>query len=238
MENKRGSHVGVVLSFIIFILFLVFMYSILSPSVKIEKSKQNLLDYLKIELIENLSTDLTTVTIIINESYNPDETCLEISHNNSKNLNLVVKDKNDVSIEFDSSENKLKINWTNEDRFFKVHYSTEQFNEFFQTFDSCAEPNKTNGEYSVGSIKTNKYVFVSKIIQLIEDYKTDYESVKGILKIPTESDFDFSFAYEDETIIGITEKTMAKNIYAEEIPIQYVDTKGNINYGFFNIRLW
>lgn len=238
MENKRGSHVGIVLSFVIFILFLVFMYSIMAPSVKIEKSKQNLLDYLKIELIDNLSTDLTTVTIIIDEDYNPVEKCLEISHNNSENLNLVIKNQDDNPINFDPSENELKIDWTGQDRFFKVYYSTEQFDDFFQTLDSCAEPNKIEEEYSIGSVRKNNYVFVPKIIKLIEDYNEDYESVKGTFKIPVNNDFDFSFRYENETIIGITKETMAKDIYAEEIPIQYVDAEANINYGFFNIRLW
>ena len=68
MKNKRGSHVGIVLSFVIFVTFLAFLYTIIEPTIKIQQDKESLLNYLKIELMETFSADLTSTSITINKS--------------------------------------------------------------------------------------------------------------------------------------------------------------------------
>ena len=50
--SKKGSHVGVVVSFVIFVTFLVFLYTIVQPATVREKDRQYLLDYLTLNLIE------------------------------------------------------------------------------------------------------------------------------------------------------------------------------------------
>ena len=60
--NKRGSHVGVILSFAIFITFMVFLYFIIEPAIRIQGDKQNILDNLERELLEKFSANLTTYT--------------------------------------------------------------------------------------------------------------------------------------------------------------------------------
>ncbi len=57
--NKKGSHVGMMLSFVIFVTFLVFLYSVLSPVVKTEQDKKLVLDSLILEMVEILNSDYT-----------------------------------------------------------------------------------------------------------------------------------------------------------------------------------
>ena len=63
MKNKKASHVGMILSFLIFITFVIFLFSVTSPLTRVDQDKQNTLDFLKIELLNNFSEDLSTVTV-------------------------------------------------------------------------------------------------------------------------------------------------------------------------------
>src|SRR3989338_4723442 len=82
MIGKRGSHVGVMLSFVIFVTLLIFLYSAIQPLTKTKKEKQSLLDFLKVELIKKFSADLTTVTISVDDSISYDDTtnCLKVTN--------------------------------------------------------------------------------------------------------------------------------------------------------------
>ncbi|MCK4647518.1 hypothetical protein KAT24_01145 [Candidatus Pacearchaeota archaeon] len=69
--DKKGSHVGMMLSFVIFVTFLVFLYSILQPVIKIRQDKKLILDSLIIELAKMLdSTNYTRGSIrTLNENF-------------------------------------------------------------------------------------------------------------------------------------------------------------------------
>ena len=58
--EKKGSHVGIMLSFVIFVTFLVFLYSVIQPIIKTGQEKKISLDSLKIELVIILDPDLTS----------------------------------------------------------------------------------------------------------------------------------------------------------------------------------
>ena len=60
-KSRRGSHVGVIASFSIFILFLVGLYLVTEPALKFDKDKKALLQYLEGRLVEEFSGNLTTV---------------------------------------------------------------------------------------------------------------------------------------------------------------------------------
>ena len=55
--GKKGSHVGMMLSFVIFVTFIVFLYSVLSPAIKIGQDKKLILDNLILELVEMLNSN-------------------------------------------------------------------------------------------------------------------------------------------------------------------------------------
>jgi len=230
--KKRGSHVGVVLSFVVFVTFLIFLYSILEPAIQTRGDKQNLLDYLKTEIIEESLGELITATIVINESYFPPELCFEIEQISDKAF-YIVKNQTGGITTSSSEGNKLKINWTNkENRFFKIYYSDEELNSYGLSEENCAD---ADGNYSISYVRNNNYIFEDKIEELINYNKDD---LRGLLDFPKEDDFWIGFEYEDGTIIKLEEPEVSTNIYAEEFPIQYIDRDANIKSGFINIKVW
>src|SRR3990167_7822256 len=76
MKQKRGSHVGVVLSFVIFMTFIFFIYLIIQPALKTDK-KDNSLEFLARSLIENSSANLTSASISIAQQSS--QNCVRLS---------------------------------------------------------------------------------------------------------------------------------------------------------------
>jgi len=237
LEGKRGTHVGMILSVLLFMTFLLFLYSAVEPIIKTKGDKQVLLDSLEVGLIDELSADLTSVTISINNSYNPVEGCIEIAHlDETTGLNSIVRDKDENLINSNSTAGYLKIGWENK-RFFKVYYSDEPFDIYSLEGVTCVQPTKDN-DYSVGLVKTDKQIFETKIIELKDSYESNYSDIKYNLKIPSDNNFGFDFIYNNGTTIEIGNESSQRGIYIEEVPIQYISNKGDILSGTIKLKIW
>jgi len=228
--DKRGSHVGIMLSFVIFVTFLIFLYTIIKPTT--QRDKQYLLDYLEKELKEKFSANLTTTSININEEIN--EKCVDLKNlvNETGMISpIIIKDDSKKILAHKISENDLLIE-KSDDNFFKIYYSKE-FQEQEGLLENCQEANN----YIIGFEKTNEYIFEKKIIELINK---NYDDLKKDLKIPEENEFSFSFTNSTDGVIKTKGKneSLSVSIYAEEFIIQYVDEKANILPGSIKIKLW
>ncbi len=241
MKNKKGSHVGIVLSFVIFITFLVFLYTIVEPTMSTQRNKEALLDHLKIELMKRFSANLTSVSLTIEKEL--PQPCIKLL-NLKTELNIVstviVKDGLGKIFPNRIFENNLEIDREGDDNafFFKIYYS-EKFEEVSGgTFSNCRPYMRGPGGYTIGLVRTDKYIFETKVIEIIDQYENDYDNLRSELKIPLGNEFGFGLIYNDDTKIGIEGQNISTNIYVEEIPIQYVDEEANINLGFINIQVW
>lgn len=239
-KNKRGSHIGIVLSMIIFVSFLIFLYIVIEPAIKTQKDKQILLDSLKLNLQEELFANLTIVTISIDEGYSvpPIKDCLNINHvEGVGNLDSIVRNETGI-VKSDSYPTYLKIEWPDHNkRFFKIYYSEESFNDFPFEGGDCVSPGEGT-DYMIESIKTNEKIFETKIIEFMNLYENSYEDVKEMLNFPAGNEFGFSFTYSNETTIGIEEINISLDIYTEDVPVQYVNKSANVNLGYLTVIVW
>lgn len=229
--DKRGSHVGVVISFVIFVTFLVFLYSILSPAISSEQNKESISEHLELELIEKISAELTTVSVNV---VTGGSTCIELDNlinELSIGANIIVKDDSGQTVSSYIRSDALQIErQSTSDIFFKVYYSPE-FGEL-ATGSGC-----TNRAYEFGLTKTEEYIFESKMLDLVNDYG-NYESLKIELKIPEGTEFGFGIVRQNGTETQTNGEEMATNIYIKKIPIQYVDEDGNILSGYLKTKIW
>lgn len=234
-KNKKGSHIGIILSIVIFVGFLIFLYVIMGPAIKPQKDKQALLDSLEIRLLEQVSSDLTTVTMSISNSYTPIGNCISIAHvEEVGELDSIVKDEDGNPVNSNPGTN-LDIDWTG-GRFFKIYYSEESFDDF-PLSNGCDNP-VINSDYFINSIKTNEKIFETKILTLISLYEGDYGYVKELLRVPEGNDFSFNFTYNNRTNIGTVKQIPLVNVYVEEIPVQYVNREANLEPGAITIKVW
>jgi hypothetical protein len=236
--NKRGSHVGMVLSFVIFVTFLFFIYTILSPSISVEKSKQDLLAYLKLNLVESLSDNVTLVTIRIKDNVNMvDKNCIILEHPLINSEGYTVKNYAGTNLKSSTTGNNLYINWAEGNNlFFKIYYSNQFSRVNSNTNKNCILLTKSN-HYEIGSVVTSEYVFVSKVNVFKKNYINNYEEIKKSFNFPNVSDFDFNFDLGDGRTIGKINENVPANVYAEEVPVQYMEDT-QIKYGFLKLRVW
>lgn len=81
IEDKKGSHVSFIISFILFISFLIFFIGIIKPFEKVETGKSSLLKHLEDEIIKSVSDDVLVISALEDQSAD----CLEINNLNIKN---------------------------------------------------------------------------------------------------------------------------------------------------------
>ena len=87
IKNKRGSHVSFIISFVLFISFLIFFIGIIKPFEKTETGKSSLLKHLENEIIKNVSDEVLVISVKVGG----DDGCLDIDDliDNKKNKILL-----------------------------------------------------------------------------------------------------------------------------------------------------
>lgn len=238
--EKRGTHVGMIISFVIFITFIVFLYIVIEPAIKTGEDKKATLEYLAMKIIRNISTNFTSTSVEISSDENPSTNCVELANF------LILTEipaymiiKNEVGGIQDPFRNfgNLGIKRTDKENLFFKIYSSSEFNLLEEEqLPSCSLV--ADEDYSIGLIKTERYIFENKVYEFIEDYTNDYETIKEDLKLPPGNEFGFGFIQSNGTKIEVGEATGDIGIYAEEIPIPYIDSSANTLSGFINIKVW
>ena len=124
MKSKKGSHIGFVISFIVFITFAIFTYLVVQPAFKANESKKDFLSVLNNEISSEALSNLTSSSIKIDETYNipGGKDCIDIEKYGDGNV--FIKDEDNNRIEAYSSGGRIKINWQEGDPLFlKIFYS-------------------------------------------------------------------------------------------------------------------
>jgi len=241
LKNKTASHVGIVLSFVIFITFLIFIYTIIEPATRVERGKQKTLELLTPALMSYLSEDMTSVTVNL-ENYGGGSNCINLpAVTGINNMESIAKNEsNELLPSILRDDGKTDVEWTSADgKILKIFYSRELESDEFS--DGCGTTLQKDTDFEYGLIRTNEYIFETKMKKTLDSIKESrdyYEELKLNLSIPLGDEFGFGFKDDKGVIIQTEEREAMTNIYVEEIPIQYIDEQANINSGFLIIKVW
>ncbi len=236
IKFKNGTHVGVIISFMIFVTFLFFLYAIVQPAIETRNEKQAPLDSLEREVLSEVSADLTTASVFVDV---PGEGCFVLMNFITKtgiDDNIIVI--NDSGTKFDSyiGGSGLLIDTGGSELLLKVRVSEE-----FDAIGSLGAPicvGIIEDDYTIGLIKTKEHVFSSRMENLISVYDLGYSTARSLLKVSSDSDFGLSFTYNNGTVIKTKEINVSRSIYAKDIPVQYIDDDANEVSGIINIKIW
>ena len=232
--DKKGSHVGMMLSFVIFVTFIVFLYSVLQPIIKTGQNKESILNSLKTNIFNRLSSNLIEITLTANDA---PQNCIKLNGFLSEieiNSKIIVKNQNKELLEFHISGDDLEIKRNDvENVFFKIYHS-----EVFEDVQGTSTTPCNQRNYVIGLMNNKSYVSEKNITDFIESYNSDYESLKTELKLPERNEFGFSFINNTGTEITVGKENAMTSIYAEKIPIYYIDEDANILLGFIIIKTW
>jgi len=236
--NKRGSHVEIIISFIIFVTFIFFIFSIIDPSINTQKDKESFLNDVEVGVINRISSYMTIITIKITSSTN--QNCIKLDGEiTNLGISSKVVSKNSLGQTLDcyifsgDSDDLLIERTSTSDTFIKI-YSSDAFPPIESSSPSCQTLIRGTN-YILGLTKTDKYIFETKIFDLIGE---DYETLKNSLNIPEGIDFGYGIKLSNGTTFETEEGKLLTNVYIRETPIKYVDSEGNILMGFLKIKIW
>ncbi len=260
MKNKRASHVGMILSFVIFITFIVFLYSVVQPALDTGEDKKSILGTIELEIIKNVSLNLTTASVQIASNENPNKECVVFANlltalsittpyavvvqNETGNPQIAYAGSSSIAGEFGGIKvNKRSKKDNNYNSFFNI-YSSNNFsglktNDGLTTCEILSYDIGTNsGDYIIGSVRKDKYAFEDKIKYLMNHYNSNYEQLKGFLKIPPGNDFGFGFTNSSGAKVEVGTAPKTASVFADDVPVQYVTKNASILSGFINIKVW
>jgi hypothetical protein len=241
-KNKTGSHVGMMISFMIFITFVVFLIAIFWPSLNINSGKSGILEGTKINLLNYLSSDLTTISVRIKDGENLVKNCVDFQQLTALNetglsgSNMAVKKADDSSLGFEYKESTsiLGISSDKTNRFFKI-YASQGISATEGTYSSCDI--LTTNDYDVGIVRKESRIFQKKIIDAISLYNINYQTIKQDAGISS-GEFSFDFIYENGTLIRTREAPLGIDISTERVSIDYLDANLNLHSGDIVVKVW
>lgn len=227
-----------VLSFLVFVTFIAFVYSVLEPATRSNEDKINLVNYIKIELLNEFSADMSILTIKI--SADPLGNCVSINTPDEEleDYGTVVQNISADIFESYNALGKTELDIP-QAGVFKIYYS-EEFDSKVD-LGTCTSLTEDT-DYEISLLKTNEEIFGSRILNIIDSINTNksfYEELKQKFDVGLGNEFGFYFNDENKNFIaGTQEVNVSRDIFVEEVPIQYIDSEANIKSGFLNIKVW
>jgi len=240
IKSKKASHVGVILSFVIFVTFVFMIFFVLQPRLKVV-DKTNSLDYIATELISNVSTDLTAVSVVINKS-NPQGCVQLIDLINKTEITdrVIVKNETGSILTTSVSTDGRSLYVQRGNSYLIYVYNAKDFNQApTGGINPCQQITEGGTGYTLGLSKTEPYVFDTGVAKLWLEYTLKYDILKNYLKANPEDDFGFKFIYNNKSEIKTPVYNLTSiNIYVGQTPVQYVNSKATIESGFFETTIW
>ncbi len=238
-KNRTGSHVSMIVSFAVFITFLVFLFIILRPSLVVDEEKFAL-DNSGALFIEYLSSNLTTASINVNSGVTITGSCLQFNGlTNASGIittgdSLIVKNSNGDLLNYHWQTNDLEVENNGVNRFFKI-YQSDIIGLLGIDQSNCAIIEEN--QYTLGLTKTEKRIFVKNITNAVNLYRTNYALLKQKIGISS-GEFGFDFTYDNGTILSVGDNNQKTNTFAKKFLVNYLDASLNSNAGSITIKIW
>ncbi len=237
-KNKKGSHIEFIISFAVFIAFIMFMYMLTRPAIVTEIDSEELIDFLKPRIQDEISENLSFISVKVSEDFRGD--CIRIDnfekdYLNNKKYNITARNSEEI---IKTSGNEKIFVESNSEDFFKIYYSKSNLTRE-KVGDYCETVGEKKGKnYTIGLHRTEKIVSLGKFNEVYDEYNNSYGSLKNNIGFPQSNDFGFGIHLNNGTIIRTKEKDIQTNIYAEIFPIRYFNKKAEIKTGYLEVRVW
>lgn len=224
LKDKKGSHVGMVLSFTIFILALVFIYVIIGTPLDYTNQKGNSLLIIKNNLFNEISADIYTFRI------NNDSSCVSFSNPFSGIVNeSVVAYSNNQIVASTISGNSILVD--GQSQFTKVFYSGYFENPSVLSETGCLSTD-------VLSLTGETVVFEKKILSVFDKLFNNETALRETLNVPLSNEIDIIFTYQNGTTISGNKNEPKENIYSYNEEIYYYTINASEEKGELSLRVW
>lgn len=240
--NKRGiGHVEIILSFVMFSIFVVTVLYLFNPLDRSKMSDASLV-YVYQQVVNNISTDVDIYTIIVNR------TAMEEENYISEYLNVKIDgiDTSDNVRAENYTGNILKAKRGNGD---EIYIEIEQNNivilKFSEDFtpaedfpgDTCNCPHSPEF-YTIASSRTEKVIFENKIIDLKKSYENNYNLLKNQIGLSPREDFLFNLTLGSVSIGVNANVPQGSEMFSTTVRKEVLKNTGESVFGELIVRTW
>jgi len=235
-NDKKGlAHIEVIVSFLIFIGFVIFLFATLNPIRKtsVDNSIFDNVQY-KIENDLGLDTELHFVSIILKDTLT--KNCFNIPRIDDLencNMGLIVKNaKGEIEgANIESSQILIDIKPYSDNRFHTIYCSED--------ISGNAGCSGATVDYELGVIQKQRFISYNKLENFINNLETDYDTKKETLGIPKGSDFALRLR-DGQNILreSTTNAPSTTKVLSRSYPIRVLDSQATIKTYIIDILIW
>jgi len=239
MNKKAELHVEMIISFSIFIVFVIFIFIILNPF------KQN--DYnptinkiVLDSIAENISIDVLTTSIKVTAS--PVD-CFNIEDKffPDPGMNLLVRSgSTEIGSRYNlppASSLDIKVSSLT-DQYYDIYFSSEFKPSASPPSPSCSP--LASGTYNLGQTKLISFSSESQITKLESECVSHYGDLRNEFKLPSSRNFGFVVREGSGTKIAECSQNIPKNvdIYSSDKLIRIIYANGDIKTATLQVTVW
>ncbi len=239
-SKKADSHLEMIISFSMFLLFVIFLFTYLSP-IKQPDISSSLLKSAEAG-VEKYSTTMLNIPAILNQEKTG---CFKIQSpfTETSNSKIFVRDESGSFPKFYADASGITIEGNNKKLYYLYHIQDASFQD---TGLECTATEMELPETYSFSIPRIKSVYLkSELIRLKEKYDSDYEGLKEEFEYPKTSDFAVFFKTatgqpNDELSMSVN-KPEKVVVNAKELPILILEEISGIKKeveATINIQVW
>lgn len=226
--GKKGAvHIEMIVSFILFISFIVFLLWFFKPAQIFSKSP-TASEVTESSILDYVSTNLTLSSIKINQGFTIGQ-CLYVGFNLTNNT--IVKSESSI-VNADYENGYLYFGY--DGGFYRI-FSSEELEEKSIDHTTCTLIDDEN--YTLGLTRDYSEVSYSKLITFNDSYYNNYSQLKKDLKIRN----DFNFIIQDSSGIMFQGKRYTPqgiDLMAKDIAIEILDKNASLDSAILNIQTW
>ena len=230
MKKKGAGNIEFILAFILFVSFTAAAIYFFNPT----KNVQNLESargYVTNILLENVSVELDSYSVIIDASDNVNDLKVSISDIASdKNVRVVNYSGNEMSSKRHS--NNVCFTRDNEEKFVTLYFSED-------LDDGGDEACSRSTDSRIASSMSTRVISEKRFRQLKENYNASYSSLKEHFNIPAGMDFSFSLEFPgDETISAEKAVPLRREVFSDTEIKEILRNSGNLTFGYLTVKVW
>ncbi len=229
--NSRGiSHIEVILSFVIFVTFLIFAFYYFSPF-KADDGLSTFGEYVSNKILQESSIVVEKYSIFIKS-----DSILVSLDSPSELNNPGMLARNSLGQKVDSGISGEIITFSNPPNRFVIAY----FSTYLDRNQLIGGDFLTPENYSISSSETLEIISEGKLVELNSTYYGDYETLKSRLNIPHTRDFGFRIEFDNgETILADREHSQNIEVFSKERRVEILRNTNKVEeFATLTVMVW
>ncbi len=231
--SKRGlSHIEFVVSFVIFIGFIVFAFVFFNP-LQSQRTLRSTMDYAWLEVSEEGREDIEVYSISILPSFSLQLMQIAIG-GVPLNYNASVEDIDGVPIPTHRDSSGIVYFDRGGKDFFKIKYSPAINNGI----PISGTTPIGNNQYVISSSEAKEIYFENLFLELNQSYYSDYAGLKHDLNLPNRMEFGFIITFDGYQINAVNQIPEGIEVLSKNDRVEIIRNSGERQYAEVTVLVW